>query len=215
MTAAVLAVILAGTGSLVDRFDGRHPGRSHLAYVLNADTGEASWVSGEPEPSEWTRKYVAGTDVSRLSPGYARGRLWTGRAEPLALDGPAIEVRNRDGDSVTMHVTPRRSAASLVLRIDHPIDRAAATVAGMSPVSVAVAGARAETWPGEIRFRDIPPEGADITVRTPGATRIQVTAIEETHDLAAAPGFRPRPGDVVASTREDGDSIAVTRTYEL
>ncbi|NKY51762.1 M28 family peptidase [Nocardia vermiculata] len=215
VTAAVLAVILAGTGSLVDRFDVRHPGRSHLAYVLNADTGAAGWVSGESEPTEWTRTYVAGKDVSRLSPGYARGSLWTGRAEPLALDGPTIEVRGRDGDSVTMHVTPRRSASSMVLRIDHPIDRAAATVAGMRPVSVAVSGVRAETWPGEIRFRDIPPEGADITVRTPGATRIRVTAIEETHGLAAAPGFRPRPGSLVASTREDGDSIAVTRTYEL
>ncbi|MEV0033968.1 M28 family peptidase [Nocardia sp. NPDC050793] len=215
VTAAVLALTMVGTGLIVDRFDPEHPQRSHLAYVLNADTGEASWVSGEPEPTEWSRKYLAGTDVSRLSPGYARGTLWTGPAEPMALDGPSITVRSRDGDTVTMHVASPRAATSLVLRVDHGIDQAAATVVGMTPATLAVSGVRAKTWPGEVRFRDLPPEGVDITLRTPGATRIRVTAIDETHNLADAPGFRPRPGNTVASTREDGDLIAVTRTYEL
>ncbi|MFQ6230442.1 hypothetical protein [Nocardia sp. NPDC002869] len=134
-----------------------------------------------------------------------------GGADPTGhgLSGIAARIHALDGRDASP-IGRRAGAAHRP-----PNRRVAATVAGMFPVSVAVAGAPAETWPGKIRFRDIPPEGVDITVRTPGATRIRVTAIEETHDLAVAPGFRPRPGGIVASTREDGDSIAVTRTYEL
>lgn len=215
LTAAVLSVVVAGTGLVADDFDGQHPRRSHLAYVLDADSGEANWVSGEADPTDWTREHVRNRDVSRLPPGYARGPLWTGPAEPMPLDGPEVEVRARNGDTVTMHVRSRRSATSLVLRIDHRIDQATATAPGATPVTLAVNGARANTWPGEIRFRDLPPEGVEITVRTPGASRTRVTAIDETHNLADAPGFRPRPPDTVASTREDGNLIAVARTYEL
>ncbi len=215
VTAVVATISLIGAGTVVDTFDAQHPGRAHLAYVLNADTGEASWVSSDPEPADWSREFLRNTDDSRLSPGYARGTRWTGPAEPMALPGPTIEARHRDGDTVTMRVRSPRAATSLVLRIDHRIDRVVAAVPGAAPVELAVTGVRADTWPGEIRFRDLPAGGIDITVRTPGADRIRVTAIDETHDLAAAPGFRPRPDDTVASIRDDGELIAVTSTFEL
>ncbi|MGW0248649.1 M28 family peptidase [Nocardia goodfellowii] len=214
-TAAILAVALVGTGLAVDTVDADHPERSHLAYVLNADTGTASWVSGEAEPADWTREYLKTQDISQLSPGYARGPLWTGVAEPMALDGPSIDLRGRDGDTVTLHVASRRAATALVLRVDHRVDRVTATFPGMTSSTLDVTGERAKTWPGEIRLRDLPPEGVDITLRTPGATRIRVTAIDESYNLAEAPGFRPRPSDTVASIREDGDLIAVTGTFEL
>lgn len=215
VTAAIATILVIGAGTVADTFDADHPGRAHLAYVLNADTGAASWVSSDPGPTDWSRRFLRGTDSSRLSPGYARGRLWTGPAAPMALAGPEIEMRRRDGDTVTLRVRSPRAASSLVLRIDQRIDRVGVAVAGTAPVELAVTGARADTWPGEIRFRDLPAEGVEFTVRTPGATRIRVTAIDETHGLAAAPGFRPRPDDAVPSIREDGELIAVTRTFEF
>ncbi|MEU4429164.1 M28 family peptidase [Nocardia rhamnosiphila] len=215
VTAAVVSVLLIGAGTVVDTFDARRPGRAHLAYVLNSDTGAASWVSEDIEPADWTRTFVDSTDSVRLSPGYASGTVWTGPAEPMALDGPMVEVLHRDGDTVTVHVASRRAASGLVLRVDHRIDRVVAAVAGAAPIELAVTGERADTWPGEIRFRDLPPDGVDITVRTPGADRVRVTAADETHGLAAAPGFRPRPDDLVPSIREDGERIVVTRTVDL
>lgn len=215
LLAAALAIVSVGAGLVTDTADAEHPRRSHLAYVLDADTGVAHWVSGEPHPTAWTREHVTGHDISGLPPGYVRGPLWTGRAEPLTVEGPRLEVRHRDRDTVTVHVDSPRAATSLTLRIDHPIGLVSANVPGIAPVAVPVSGVRANTWPGEIRFRDLPPEGVELTVRTPSAHRIRVTVIDETRDIADAPGFRPRPGDVVASTREDGDLIAVARTYEV
>ncbi|WP_063128402.1 M28 family peptidase [Nocardia fusca] len=215
VTAAAVTALLIAAGTVVDTFDARHPARAHLAYVLNADTGSASWVSGDTEPPGWTRTFVDSTDIARLSPGYARGTVWTGPAEPMALNGPVVEVLHRDGDTVTVHVASRRAASGLVLRVDHRIDRVVAAIAGTAPVELTVTGERADTWPGEIRFRDLPADGVDITVRTPGADRVRVTAADETHGLVAAPGFRSRPDDLVPSIREDGERIVVTRTVEL
>jgi hypothetical protein len=215
LTAAVLAVGMVGAGLAIDRFDAKNPERTHLAYVLNADTGTTAWVSGEAEPTEWTGKHVNSREVGTLPPGYARGTLWTGPATPIVAEGPELSVRARDGDTRTVHVASRRAASSLTLRIDHQIAEATATAPGSAPVTVNVTGTRANTWPAEIRFRDLPPEGVDITLRTPGADRVRITVIDETLGLADAPGFQPRPAGVVASTREDGDLVAVVRTYEV
>lgn len=74
-------------------------------------------------------------------------------------------------------------------------------------------GTRARTWPGEIRFRGIPSRGARITLKIPGTRTARLTAIAETDGFTAVPGFVPRPPELVASTREDGELVAVTRTY--
>ncbi|MET0135755.1 MAG: M28 family peptidase, partial [Kibdelosporangium sp.] len=215
LIAVVSVAGLVGTGLAVDRFDARNPERTHLAYVLNADTGTAAWVSAEDEPTEWTARHVHSRDVDALPPGYARGELWTGPATPITAEGPEVSVRARDGDAVTVHVASKRAASSLVLRIDHRIVEATAVAPGAAPLTVPVNGTRANTWPGEIRFRDLPPEGVDITLRAPGADRVRITAIDETFGLVDAPGLHPRPPGTVASTREDGDLIAAARTYEV
>ncbi|MDR3035984.1 MAG: hypothetical protein LBV78_23315 [Kitasatospora sp.] len=194
---------------------GTHRHEGTFVTVLNADTGKANWVSAEKNPTDWTRAYVKDHDVSNLSPGYEFGHLWTGPAAPIPVEGPKAEVRKRDGDTVTMHVTSPRHASSVVLRFDRPVDQVTATAPGRTPVTVSVAGERSGTWPAQIRFGDLPAEGIDLTLRAPGSTRLRATVIDETHTIAAAPGFRPRPAELVASPRDDGDVIAVTRTVEI
>ncbi|WP_436761963.1 M28 family peptidase [Streptosporangium sp. V21-05] len=213
--AVALTVSLVGLGLAVDRFDEGHPRRAHLAYVLNADTLVARWVSADADPAGWTRGYVSGRDVGELPPGYARGELWTGPAPAIRAGGPRVTVLSRSGDTVTLRVTAGRAVRGVTLRVDHPITGATAAVAGNRPVTVAVVGVRTGTWPGEVRFRDLPREGAEITLRVPRADRLRVTAIAETYGLSTVPGYLPRPPGLVASTREDGDLVAVTRTYDL
>jgi hypothetical protein len=211
--AAVLAAVaLTGTGLVVDRPDAGHAAASHLAYVLDADTGHAHWVSAELEPSAWTGRYVRDRDTGDLPAGYRRGELWTGPAPALDLEGPAVEVRARTRDSVTVRVTSPRAAPNLTVRVDAPITGVTATVAGAEPVTVGVEGTRGETWPGEIRFRDLPADGVELTIRT---TAHRLTAVDETRGLTDVPGFEPRPADLTAAPRDDGDLVSVARTYDL
>ncbi|MEU4508606.1 M28 family peptidase [Nonomuraea wenchangensis] len=214
---ALLVPVLVAAGLAGDRFDARNPGRTHLAYVMDAGTGTARWVSADPEPPAWTRRYVTGRDITTLPPGSARGTtLWTGPAPTLdRAAGPRLTVLRRDGDRVELRVSAGRAARSLTLRIERPITEATAVTAGAAPVTVRVAGARANTWPGEVRFRGLPDAGARIILRVQGADQVRITAIAETDGLAAVPGFVPRPPELVAATREDGELIAVTRTYTV
>ncbi|MEV4010513.1 M28 family peptidase [Nonomuraea angiospora] len=217
LAAAGLAVLLVPIGLARDGFDPANPLRTHLAYVMDADARTASWVSADAEPPAWTRRYVSGHDTTPLPPGYARGTsLWTGPAPatPGAAE-PRVTVLGRDGDTVRLRVTTGRAARSVTLRVERPIAAATAAADGMTPVSVDVTGVRSNTWPGEIRFRGLPDTGAEISLRVPGADRFRLTAVAETDGLQRVPGFVPRPKGVVAATREDGDLVAVTRTYEI
>ncbi|MER7129407.1 M28 family peptidase [Streptosporangium saharense] len=215
LTAAVLALALVGVGLVTDGFDAGRPGRTHLAYVMDADTRAARWVSADPEPAEWTRRYVTGRDVTALPPGYARGSLWTGPAPAITADGPRVAVSAYDGTTLTMRVTADRGARSVTLRLDRPIAWAGVSAGRFGQADVPVTGERAGTWPGEIRFRGIPAQGVQVTVRLAPADQVRVIAISETDGLSRVPGFVPRPVELVAATREDGDLVAVTRGYTL
>ncbi|MFG1617172.1 M28 family peptidase [Nonomuraea wenchangensis] len=214
LTVLIVPVLIAA-GLADDRFDARNPGRTHLAYVMDAGTRTASWVSADPQPPAWTRRYVTARDTTALPPGYARGTtLWTGPAPRMDRPAePRLTVLRRDGETIELRVSAGRAARSLTLRIERPITEATAVTAGAAPVTVRVAGARANTWPGEVRFRGLPDAGARITLRVQGADQVRITAIAETDGLAAVPGFVPRPPELVPATREDGELIAITRTY--
>ncbi len=213
--ALVAAGAPVGAGLLLDGVDAGHPRRTHLAYVMDADTRAAHWVSADADPDAWTRRYVSGHDVGGLPPGYARGTLWAGTAPAVEADGPRVSVLSRRGDTVEFHVTAGRGARSVTLRVDRPITGASASVAGVGAASVPVTGTRVATWPAEVRFRGIPARGVRVTLRVPGAGRIRLTAISETDGLSRVPGFVPMPPGLVAGTREDGGLVAVTRTYPL
>ncbi|MFE3452516.1 M20/M25/M40 family metallo-hydrolase [Nonomuraea sp. NPDC059194] len=212
-TAMALALALVGTGLAVDGFDREHPESAHLAYVLDADTGVASWVSADAEPAGWTRRHVTGHDLGRLPDGYARGNPWTGPARAIDVEGPRVKLSARKGDVLTLHVASARAASSVTLRLDQPIAEVSASVSGDAPVAVPVTGTRSGGWPGEIRLRDLPAGGADVTVRVARTGQVRITAMDETHGLSALPGFTPRPPGLQASIRADGDLVVVTRAY--
>jgi hypothetical protein len=154
---------------------------------------------------------VNSTDTDALPEGYQRGPLWTGPAPAIDAEGPEVTDIARDGDRVTFHVRSPRNAPSLTLRLNAPITEATAGMADGTEVSTAVDGTRKNTWPAEIRFRDLPAEGVTITART---TSTRLTAIDETDGFPPL-GTPRRPAETTASTREDGDVTAVARTYTL
>ncbi|MEU7458010.1 M28 family peptidase [Streptosporangium roseum] len=215
LAAVVLSAGLVGAGLWVDTFDAGRPQRTHLAYVMNADTRTAHWVSADADPARWTRRYVSGHDAAALPEGYARGTLRTGPAPVIAAGGPRVAVLAHTGDTLELHVTAGKGARSVMLRLDRPVTQVTAAAGRFGSVSVPVTGTRVGTWPAEIRFRGIPSRGVRLTVRMPEAERVRLTAIGETDGLSAVPGFVPRPSGLVAATREDGDLIAVTRGYTL
>lgn len=209
----LLSVALAGVGLAVDARDADHPAPTHLAYVLDADTGRAYWVSEEVDATDWTSRYVTGDDTSGLPPGFADGELLTGAAPTIDAEAPEAELVSRDGDTLTLRVTSPRGAPNVTLRVSEPVTEVTAAIEGNEPVTVAIEDTRTGTWPGEVRFRDLPPEGVELTIRT--ASSVRVTVFDESRGLEDVPGFEPRPSDLVAGPQHDGDAVSVARTYEF
>ncbi|MEW9551515.1 M28 family peptidase [Nonomuraea sp. NPDC050783] len=215
LTALLLVAGLVATGLVTDGFAPGRPGRTHLAYVMDARTRTAHWVSADADPPAWTRRYVSGHDTSALPAGYARGALWTGPAPAITADGPRVTVLSRDRGTLDLRVSAGKGARSVTLRLDRPITHVTAAAGRFGSASVPVGGTRTGTWPAEIRFRGLPAGGARITVRLPEQGPVRLTAIGESDGPAAVPGFVPRPAELVPATREDGELVAVTRTYTV
>ena len=95
---AVVWVLILGAGGLfLDRPDARTPYGSSLAYVVDADRGEARWVTADQAPAPWIRSYAgsARAPLGRLARRRARGhrtRAAAARPRPRR-DGARADAR--------------------------------------------------------------------------------------------------------------------------
>ncbi|MGH4013995.1 MAG: M28 family peptidase [Pseudonocardiaceae bacterium] len=212
-TGVLLVLALTGAGLAVDRVDAAHPRRTDLAYLLDADTGRASWVSRDAHPAEWTRRYVQ--NRSEDSGGLADGPVWLGPAPVVSAPAPEVTLRSRRGDTVEVHVSSPRSATAVVLQVEHRVGQVTVIAPGLASVTVTVDGTRPGRWPTVVRFGDLPAEGIDVTLRVPHQGMLRIAARDQTSGLAGIPGFRPRPPVLERAAHPDGDTVLVQRTYQF
>jgi hypothetical protein len=216
VTAVVLVLALTGAGLAVDRIDPAHPRRADLAYLLDADTGRAEWVSRGGEPAPWARQYVARrADGSERAVDLAEEPVWLGPAPVLRAPGPELTLRARRGDTVDLHIRSPRSASTVLFRVDRRVDELTVTAPGLAPARIQVAGTRAGPWPTQVRFGDLPAEGIDVTMRVRHQGPLRISAYDLTDGLGGIPGFSPRPPGLERPQRPDSDAVIVARNYEF
>ncbi|MGH4026587.1 MAG: M28 family peptidase, partial [Pseudonocardiaceae bacterium] len=213
----LLVLTLTGAGLAVDRIDPAHPRRTDLNYLLDADTGRARWVSRDVEPAGWTRRYVQdrGPDPTGRAGGPGSGQAWLGPAAMLPAPPPEVTLRSRQGDELTLHIVSPRSAATVVLRVGHRVDRVTLTAAGLAPATRTVQGTRPGRWPTEITVGDPPAEGFDLTLRVPHQGPLTIVCHDQSYGLSGVPGFVPRPPGLEQSPGRDSDRVLVQRTYRF
>ncbi len=214
--ALALAVAFTGVGLTVDRFDAEHPVPSRLAYALDTDTGQASWLSTEQSPGAWTTGFVGTRAELPVDLPYLDGPVWSGRAEPADLAAAEVETVS---DAVlgtrrelSVRVTPQRSGVRMLVLDLH--------VEGGTVVAGRVAGrAVPEAELGEDRAWIVfhaPPEGglpASFSIEGGGAATLRV--VEVSDGLTALPGYEPRPDGVDAAGSHSSDVVLVSGTTDL
>ncbi|MBQ1050001.1 M28 family peptidase [Micromonospora sp. C51] len=216
--AALAAVVLAGIGIAVDRFDATHPVPTHLMYALDAGTGQARWLSHESDPQPWTDEYVDGpVEVADEFPGIGGDELLGGPAQPADLPAPRLDVltdTTTAGErTLTLRLTPQRQVRLTTLHVDtNTADVRRVEVAGRQvPVET-----RDGRWGFGVVFHAPPPDGIEVTLTvTPKADRIALRAMDASDGLDTLPGFRPRPPDVGVAGSHSSEMLAVARTYPL
>ncbi|MEV4658104.1 M28 family peptidase [Micromonospora sp. NPDC049301] len=216
--AALAAVVLAGVGLTVDRFDAAHPAPTHLMYAMDAGTGQARWLSHETDAQPWTDGYVDGmTSVEDDFPGLGDGELRSGPAQPANLPAPKLEVLGDSGSggerTLRLRLTPQRAVRLATLHVDTSTATVLrAEVAGRSvPVEP-----RPGRWGFGLVFHAPPTEGIEVTLTLrPTAGQVALRAMDASDGLDALPGFRPRPPAVGIVGSHSSEMLAVARTYPI
>lgn len=235
LAAAVAALVLAGVGFAVDRFDAEHPIPTHLMYALDADTGQARWVSHEADPQPWTARHVGdGAEDGRDPfldgfPGLGSRVLRAGPAPAAALPAPLVEkVADETADGVrtlTVRLVPQRPVRLVTLHVDAGSAQVrSAVVAGrQTPVDENIDGKTGTTgqasgrkWGFGVVFHAPPPEGVEVTLTLrPLGGPVLLRAMDGSDGLAGLPGLQPRPAEVGVAASHTSELVAVARTYPL
>jgi hypothetical protein len=217
--AMFLAVELATT-----RFSPDTPQPDQIQYTLNADTGQATWLSAANQPDDWTKQFFAHGYTQHnqaFSPGYyfdEKLPVITAPAPAVDLAAPRVKVLNDRGSgtrTVGFRLSSPRGATYAHLDLRLPGDLTAATVNG-KPVNVADIPAE-----GRDRFTllyfGLPPRGVAVTltVRASGPMTGMVT--DYSNGLPTIPGFTvtDRPVKYMPAPFDFRDPTAVTTHVTL
>jgi hypothetical protein len=210
---SVLAVAGFATGLAVDRFDAAHPAPAQLMYALDADTGQARWVSTEADPGEWTSRYVGGReDLSGPFPILGES-LASGPAPATGLPAPNLTVVSDTSAggrrTLTVRVAPQRAVRLVYLGVEPGVRVLEATVAGRSLPADAI---------GErfgVLFHAPPADGIAVTLVLDRTGPVRLRVLDGSDGLSGLPGFQPRPPGVGVEGSHGSEMVVVARTYAV
>jgi hypothetical protein len=211
-------------GSLTAGFDAAHPRPNGIAYMLNADTGQATWFSPGMQLDGWTAQfYAADTPTERGSVGGLfpiAGRrefpvILKGKAPAVELEAPEAQVL---GDQVSggvrtlqLRLSSPRGAPIMYLDV---APRAAVRAAVIDGQRIVVPEAEQDLWC--LTHRTVPPAGIEITLEVDPAQPLTLQVSDNSRDLPDIPGamFQPRPDDMVPFPNFDYGTV-VARTLSI
>lgn len=130
LLAALIGVGLLVAGNAASGYDAAHPRPDTLFYAFNADRGEASWATLDPEPDQWTRQFLSRNTEERSVEelfgvgGSGSTKVLTGPAPVAPLKPPELELLGQEEANVTervlrLHLSSPRGAwkAYLLFRV--------------------------------------------------------------------------------------------------
>lgn len=223
MSGLLVTAGLTAGGLAIDRFDADHPAPAHLAYVLDADRGEATWVSKGARPDAWAIGHAShrASDSMAVPLPHRDDPWWRGAAEVVSVPAPELTVLGREvvGETFIIDLTlvSLRDADFLTLHVDRRVEAAWISIDGHPGVIARPSYADApndQEWSYELRFYDPPPEGVRVTLQLRGTDAPRLALSDSTTGLDAIPGFVERPSSVARSTDHGSDLFTVVGQYE-
>jgi hypothetical protein len=224
VVATVVGLALFAVGLRVDTFDARHPRQTSLVYALDADRGQAMWMSSDPNPASWTAQYVdaerAGADdrfpgspIFSFPPRYHIGAASVARIEPASV---RVTRSERDGDKREIRVRITSGEASrLAVHADTATHAVTAATVDDTTVDEAPGQTSAGTSSGwGFVFHAVPPEGIDVTVEVRGEGPLQLRVVSYRDGLPQVPELTPRPDDLTWAATSSNLTV-IAKTYRV
>lgn len=205
------------------------PRFNSIVYALDADAGEAFWLSHEGTPDKWTRQFFGDDAAARPLDRWLLNRRhndpeggFTHAPAPVfPCPTPIVEVRTDrviDGRrQLKLWLRSARGAPRLRLRYDGPTTATAASVRGHE---LDVGGGRGFTFD----FAILPPEGLPLELRVAPADTVRLRVMDTTYALPEETWstynrrpvhMAPKPNTVTADHGLESDTTLVVRTLDL
>ncbi len=226
--AGCVAVAALIGGSLTAAPDALHPQPDSIFYALNADTGQALWISEDSQPDVWTSQFL-GTAFKRgqlpeLLP-HLSNEFLSAPAPVLNLATPQVDVlADRSTASVRtldLHVTvPGQTPwVEVSIRSDNPIS--AITLAGTRiPYEEDPAQLGRDGGLHTFQYWMPPAQGFDLAVEIAPRGSVEISVRGYGYGLPHVPGldYDPRPADRMPRAREflpnnRTDTVLVSKTF--
>lgn len=225
------AVIAAGTVLRPGYLDAEHPLPVDLAYVLDADAGEAVWAARGVGDHPWTAPYVDGDvpfDASRLLVAVPpRFTIAQGPATAADLPAPTAEARPAPPDDVAgraavLRVGSSRGATDLRVDLGRVPEELEIAYPGQGGRTLGVEEREAEIRRSDeddaafrIGLSAVPEDGVELRMRFASEEEVQVRVTDRTRGLEGLPGYTEPPEAVGPWVMPDSHSTLVTRTVRL
>lgn len=229
-----LGAVLVGIGALIGAettagFTAMRKRPDSLAYLVDADSGQAWWMSFDRTPDDWTGRALGSHPARRTFADY---RL-TSRDEPvLASDAapvaaPASPIRIvaiqpvPGGRWVHLHVAQSGDGEELALYADGTTTITDVTINGRS-----LPDGRKDRYRGEyhmgahgtiLRYFGVPEDGVDLqfTIRSTAPAPVRITTAIAGLPSAAGGPLPPRPPNLMSKPFVPTDVTIVKRTVRL
>jgi hypothetical protein len=192
-----------------------------MAYILNADTGQATWFSPGPQSDTWTTQFYStqperGT-VGELFPIAQSSRfpILQGEAPSVAIDAPQVQVLDDQvaggGRTLQLRLSSPRGAPIMALDVE---PRAALHAVVIDGQRMDVPESEQSLW--SLIHHTVPPEGIDITLEVEPSQSLTLQVSDNSRELPDIPGttFQPRADDMMPMPNFDYGTVVV-RTLSI
>ena len=214
-----VAVLLWGGELATTRFSATQPQPNHILYQLDADTGQAAWISAAAAPDAWTQQFFTegyAQAQAAFAPVYYYGQLFDvirSAAPTLDLPAPQLETLadTAAGDARTLRLraVSGRGAPHINLELALPGTLTAATVDGrVIPVTRLPVEQRQQL---ALMFYNLPPEGIEIELTLDATGPLTGTLTDYSNGLPPISGLTisPRPPEFMPAPYDFNDPTLV------
>jgi len=208
-------VALIGIGIAQDPVDAAHPKELSMIYSLDADTGQASWLSPYPAEEPFVDHYVGQdrqgwTDRFPLlmAPAYRHGK-----AAAVPVSAPSAELLGStptpDGRVLRLRLNASRpDATALAVYVDTTTSAVVRVEVGGRPVSGGTNHDTSHGWGWGFTFAGATTEGTEADLTVTGTAPVRLRLLAQTPGLPSAAMDVPMPDTVAGASFPSVQTLA-------
>jgi hypothetical protein len=219
--AGLVAVGLIGWGNLTAGFDEQKPRPNHIAYQLDANDGQAQWVSFDRHLDDWTGTFFepGARPADYETAMWGTFQAFTAPVEAVDVPGPEVRLVEESTSNGERRLALRfwspRGAPELRLRLEGSGPLQEATLDGR-PLDLSE---YAPAGQGIVRLNyvNVPEEGVPLAVTVDGAGPVDVIVEDSSLGLPDSPAvsYPPRPADTMPAPSFRRDATEVRKVFEF